>query len=208
MMAPMLRYRLVASLSFARCATPIRRSRLREAEAASLRRSKVAPPSPRGGRSKMCAFDRGFRRDEENRVRSDFAWTVFNDSEHSHARRLPQRCNSHADIFHLTAWPTIAIAMCSGFITPACAESDIASAIIQTGEHLGYLHTGDSHRGYMGSGTIDLTSVFRARWSTPAIRDRSLSNPSHRASWDSRLRAYWASGGICGTMAMTSHHTH
>ncbi|WP_119391526.1 sugar phosphate isomerase/epimerase family protein [Taklimakanibacter lacteus] len=41
-------------------------------------------------------------------------------------------------------------------------ESDIASAIIQTGEHLGYLHTGDSHRGYMGSGTIDLAGVFRA----------------------------------------------
>jgi D-psicose/D-tagatose/L-ribulose 3-epimerase len=41
-------------------------------------------------------------------------------------------------------------------------ESDIASAIIDTGEHIGYFHTGDSHRGYMGSGSIDLTSVFRA----------------------------------------------
>ena len=41
-------------------------------------------------------------------------------------------------------------------------ESDIASAIMETGENLGYFHTGDSHRGYLGSGTIDLTSVFRA----------------------------------------------
>lgn len=41
-------------------------------------------------------------------------------------------------------------------------ESDIAQAIIETGEHIGYFHTGDSHRGYMGSGSIDLTSVFRA----------------------------------------------
>ena len=41
-------------------------------------------------------------------------------------------------------------------------ESDIASAIIDTGEHLGYFHTGDSHRGYMGSGSIDLAGVFRA----------------------------------------------
>src|SRR6266536_928214 len=41
-------------------------------------------------------------------------------------------------------------------------ESDIASAIMQTGKHIGYFHTGDSHRGYMGSGTIDLASVFRA----------------------------------------------
>ena len=41
-------------------------------------------------------------------------------------------------------------------------ESDITSAIIDTGEHLGYFHTGDSHRGYMGSGSIDLAGVFRA----------------------------------------------
>lgn len=41
-------------------------------------------------------------------------------------------------------------------------ESDIASAIVETGDYLGYFHTGDSHRGYMGSGTIDLAGVFRA----------------------------------------------
>ncbi|AYG69147.1 MULTISPECIES: sugar phosphate isomerase/epimerase family protein [unclassified Rhizobium] len=41
-------------------------------------------------------------------------------------------------------------------------ESDIQAAILETGDHLGYFHTGDSHRGYMGSGTIDLTGVFRA----------------------------------------------
>ena len=41
-------------------------------------------------------------------------------------------------------------------------ESDIGQAIVDTGEHLGYFHTGDSHRGYMGSGSIDLVGVFRA----------------------------------------------
>ncbi len=41
-------------------------------------------------------------------------------------------------------------------------ESDIQQAIIETGPHLGYFHTGDSHRGYMGSGSIDLAGVFRA----------------------------------------------
>ena len=41
-------------------------------------------------------------------------------------------------------------------------ESDIPSAIIDTGPYLGYFHTGDSHRGYMGSGSIDLAGVFRA----------------------------------------------
>ena len=41
-------------------------------------------------------------------------------------------------------------------------ESDIGQAILDTGGHLGYFHTGDSHRGYMGSGSIDLAGVFRA----------------------------------------------
>ena len=41
-------------------------------------------------------------------------------------------------------------------------ESDIAQAIRETGDMIGYFHTGDSHRGYMGSGSIDLQSVFRA----------------------------------------------
>ena len=41
-------------------------------------------------------------------------------------------------------------------------ESDIGEAILKTGDHLGYFHTGDSHRGYMGSGSIDLAGVFRA----------------------------------------------
>ena len=41
-------------------------------------------------------------------------------------------------------------------------ESDIASAILEAGDYSGYFHTGDSHRGYMGSGSIDLAGVFRA----------------------------------------------
>ncbi|MBE7182864.1 MAG: sugar phosphate isomerase/epimerase [Methylobacterium mesophilicum] len=41
-------------------------------------------------------------------------------------------------------------------------ESDIGAAIVETGDYLGYFHTGDSHRGYMGSGSIDLAGVFRA----------------------------------------------
>jgi D-psicose/D-tagatose/L-ribulose 3-epimerase len=41
-------------------------------------------------------------------------------------------------------------------------ESDIPSAIIETGDYIGYFHTGDSHRGYLGSGSIDQTGVFRA----------------------------------------------
>ena len=41
-------------------------------------------------------------------------------------------------------------------------ESDVAAAIVETGDRLGYFHTGDSHRGYLGSGSIDFGRVFRA----------------------------------------------
>jgi D-psicose/D-tagatose/L-ribulose 3-epimerase len=40
-------------------------------------------------------------------------------------------------------------------------ESDMRQAIVETGDLLGYFHTGDSHRGYMGSGSVDLAGVFR-----------------------------------------------
>ncbi len=40
-------------------------------------------------------------------------------------------------------------------------EADVRQAIVETGDYLGYFHTGDSHRGYLGSGTADLAGVFR-----------------------------------------------
>jgi D-psicose/D-tagatose/L-ribulose 3-epimerase len=41
-------------------------------------------------------------------------------------------------------------------------ESDVGAAIRETAGDLGYFHIGDSHRGYMGSGTINFADVFRA----------------------------------------------
>ncbi len=41
-------------------------------------------------------------------------------------------------------------------------EADSARAILETGDHLGYFHIGESHRGYLGSGSIDFVSIFRA----------------------------------------------
>ena len=41
-------------------------------------------------------------------------------------------------------------------------ESDMSAAIIDAGPYIGYFHTGDSHRGYLGSGSIDLQAAFRA----------------------------------------------
>ena len=40
-------------------------------------------------------------------------------------------------------------------------EDDAERAILETGAYLGYFHVGESHRGYLGSGSIDFVSIFR-----------------------------------------------
>lgn len=40
-------------------------------------------------------------------------------------------------------------------------ESDVERAIAETGDYLGYFHIGESHRGYLGSGSIDFRKIFR-----------------------------------------------
>jgi D-psicose/D-tagatose/L-ribulose 3-epimerase len=41
-------------------------------------------------------------------------------------------------------------------------ESDLMSPVLQCAERLGYVHVSESHRGYLGSGTIDLHGFFKA----------------------------------------------
>jgi len=40
-------------------------------------------------------------------------------------------------------------------------EFDMAQAVHDCGERLGYVHIGESHRGYLGTGTVDFTGLFR-----------------------------------------------
>lgn len=41
-------------------------------------------------------------------------------------------------------------------------ERSVADAIADCGEHLGYVHVGESHRGYLGTGSADLDGLFRS----------------------------------------------
>jgi len=41
-------------------------------------------------------------------------------------------------------------------------ESDLFSPVLDAGDRIGYVHIGESHRGYLGSGTVDFDSFFRA----------------------------------------------
>ncbi len=40
-------------------------------------------------------------------------------------------------------------------------DGDLAAAITACGDRLGYFHAGESHRGYLGTGTIDFRTIFR-----------------------------------------------
>ncbi len=41
-------------------------------------------------------------------------------------------------------------------------EGDLARPVRLAGDRLGYVHVGESHRGYLGSGTVDFAAFFRA----------------------------------------------
>jgi len=41
-------------------------------------------------------------------------------------------------------------------------EDDLVRPVLQVGDRLGYVHVGENHRGYLGSGHLDFTSFFHA----------------------------------------------
>ena len=41
-------------------------------------------------------------------------------------------------------------------------EPDLVTPVLACGDRLGYVHVGESHRGYLGSGTVDFGGFFRA----------------------------------------------
>ena len=41
-------------------------------------------------------------------------------------------------------------------------ESDFRAPVLTAGDRLGYVHVGESHRGYLGTGTIDFAALFDA----------------------------------------------
>jgi D-psicose/D-tagatose/L-ribulose 3-epimerase len=40
-------------------------------------------------------------------------------------------------------------------------EDDMFQAVLTCGDRLGYMHIGEGHRGYLGTGTVDFTGLFR-----------------------------------------------
>ena len=93
-------------------------------------------------------------------------------------------------------------------------ERSMREAVEAAGELLGYVHIGESHRGYLGTGTVDFAEFFAALAAGGALhaqavdtRDRALSSPwaSERARLNGEIERYessaWLAAGV-GTAAL------
>jgi D-psicose/D-tagatose/L-ribulose 3-epimerase len=67
-------------------------------------------------------------------------------------------------------------------------EADPAQTIRSCGERLGYVHVAENYRGYLGTGSIDFQSIFRAlheiNYALPIsleVFSSAVSNPLHSA---------------------------
>jgi D-psicose/D-tagatose/L-ribulose 3-epimerase len=70
----------------------------------------------------------------------------------------------HADVYHMNI-----------------EETDFRSPVLACGDRLGYVHVGESHRGYLGTGTIDFDGFF------DALRDIDYSGPVTFESFSSAV---------------------
>lgn len=81
-------------------------------------------------------------------------------------------------------------------------EADVGLAIRHAADKIGYVHIGESHRGYMGTGTIDFAAIFDAlvaigwddyvtfeSFSTTIVdKDLSLKTAIWRNLWDDNVK--------------------
>lgn len=120
----------------------------------SAMRKYLAPATERGiansqeaiGRLAAKAADRGIRLSLE--VVNRYETNVFNTG--SGGLRFLDGVASedvtlHLDTYHMNI-----------------EESDLFQPVLDIGERLGYVHIGESHRGYLGTGSVDFATFFRA----------------------------------------------
>lgn len=62
-------------------------------------------------------------------------------------------------------------------------EDDLIRPVLEVGERLGYVHVGENHRGFLGSGHLDLNGFF------PALADIGYRGPITFESFSSAVVA-------------------
>jgi D-psicose/D-tagatose/L-ribulose 3-epimerase len=60
-------------------------------------------------------------------------------------------------------------------------ENGLVEPVTQAASRLGYLHIGESHRGYLGTGTVDFSALFAA------VRDSGYTGPVTFESFSSAV---------------------
>ena len=70
-------------------------------------------------------------------------------------------------------------------------EPGFAAAVATAGEKLAYVHIGESHRGYLGTGTIDFQEFFRS------LADLGYQGPVTFESFSSRVVSPYLSTHLC-----------
>jgi D-psicose/D-tagatose/L-ribulose 3-epimerase len=60
-------------------------------------------------------------------------------------------------------------------------ERDFVAPVVEAGDRLGYVHIGESHRGYLGTGNVDFRSLFAA------VRDSGYAGPVTFESFSSAV---------------------
>lgn len=119
----------------------------------SAMRKYGAPTTPSGVAASAAAIDRVAEKASERGIRlslevvNRYESNLFNTARGALAyldRIQSDNVSVHLDTYHMNI-----------------EESDQFSPILDAGDKLGYMHIGESHRGYLGSGTVDFDALFR-----------------------------------------------
>ncbi|MDJ0335732.1 sugar phosphate isomerase/epimerase [Salinibacterium sp. G-O1] len=119
----------------------------------SAMRKYPAPPTEAGTAASAAAIDRVARKAAERGIRlslevvNRYESNVFNTARGAVTyldRLRSDNVSVHLDTYHMNI-----------------EESDQFGAVLDAGDRLGYVHIGESHRGYLGSGTVDFDGFFR-----------------------------------------------
>ncbi len=119
----------------------------------SAMRKYPAPPTAAGSAASAAAIDRVARKAADRGIRlslevvNRYESNVFNTARGAVAyleQVTSDNVSIHLDTYHMNI-----------------EESGQFGAVLDAGDQLGYVHIGESHRGYLGSGTVDFDGFFR-----------------------------------------------
>jgi D-psicose/D-tagatose/L-ribulose 3-epimerase len=114
----------------------------------------LAPPSSRGRRNCVEALRRVAQRAEQSGV------TVGVEAVNRYESNLVNTAEQALGLVDEVGAPNVVVHLDAYHIN--IEEANLAEPVRTCGERLGYVHLGESHRGYLGTGTVDFGELFGA----------------------------------------------